>query len=150
MLSPQALKGIERNPEMDKAVLETELQNSDDSIMPLTCPRCKISMKKKDAPYGLDFKLDICKGCNLIWLDNGELEALQIAFEETPGGKDILERRRLMEEMSNERKEQLNKNISKARDYIPNDHNQYHTYRYGRRREGFSVLGWLVDSVFRF
>ncbi len=151
MLSPQSLKGIERNPEMDKSVLETETVKMEDSLCSIKCPKCRLEMRKKDAPHSLDFHLDICEGCNLIWLDNGELEAIQIAFEETPGGQDILTRRREMEEMSEERKAQLNENIAKARDYLPNDYNdQFHTYKYGRRRDGVPLIGWLVDSFFRF
>ncbi|TNG00911.1 MAG: hypothetical protein EP297_03030, partial [Gammaproteobacteria bacterium] len=45
------------------------------------CPACNTQMQK--AKYGKfrDTIIDICKSCSGIWLDKGELEAIQADFE---------------------------------------------------------------------
>ena len=114
------------------------------------CPKCKIAMSKRPAPHALKFNIDTCESCSLIWLDHGELEAIQIAFEESPAGKDMLERRRMMNEMSDERKEALDANIAKAPDRIPNavEPERFHLMGNDYRRNHYSVLGSIIDSFF--
>jgi len=46
------------------------------------CPRCLVYMEKlKVSGAGHTFHLDRCGACQLIWLDPGELELLQIQYE---------------------------------------------------------------------
>jgi len=46
------------------------------------CPRCLVYMEKlKVSGAGHTFHLDRCVACQLIWLDPGELELLQIQYE---------------------------------------------------------------------
>ena len=151
LLTKNALNRIERNPEMERSVLEMEVDDSSDSEGVLKCPKCRVGMRKEQSPHGLDFSVDICESCGLLWLDHGELEALQIAFEESPAGRDMIERRKIMSDMSDERREALNANIAKARDRIPNpvdDPNRFNLLGGEYRRERFSILGSLIDSFF--
>lgn len=147
LVTKTALNNIKKNPEMQMSVLAMETEGMNDSKDVVRCPKCRIAMTKKPAPYGLDFGIDACESCNLIWLDHGELEALQIAFEETPGGRDMLERRRMMNEMSDQRREELDANIAKARDRIPNPVERGGLH-FGYQRKRYSVFGALIDSFF--
>jgi len=46
------------------------------------CPRCLVYMEKlKVSGAGCAFHLDRCGACQLVWLDPGELELLQIQYE---------------------------------------------------------------------
>lgn len=46
-----------------------------------TCPGCDITMEK--AKYGMysPKTIDKCPQCSVIWLDEGELEDIQVAYE---------------------------------------------------------------------
>ena len=46
------------------------------------CIRCGGEMEKR-AERGV--LLDHCRACNAVWLDGGELEALELGVERTPG-----------------------------------------------------------------
>lgn len=48
-------------------------QNSKHSDAIIKCPRCNINMKKVEQR---DVVIDICKKCNGMWLDDGEIERL--------------------------------------------------------------------------
>jgi Zn-finger nucleic acid-binding protein len=46
------------------------------------CPRCLVYMEKlKVSGVGHTFHLDRCGACQLVWLDPGELELIQIQYE---------------------------------------------------------------------
>ena len=47
-----------------------------DTVSDIRCHRCRIAMEKKPAPHGLNFKVDVCDSCGIIWLDHGELETI--------------------------------------------------------------------------
>ena len=152
LLSTSAMKNIERNPEMAQSILEEEAQVMADTAHEVRCPKCHISLKKTNAPHGLQFKIDVCHSCNIIWLDSGELESIQLAYEASPAGQDNRRRREEMENMSEERQQQLQEGIDKAPDRISLADND--SYRYGRHGygnvAGNFIVDWLVNSVFRF
>jgi Zn-finger nucleic acid-binding protein len=116
-----------------------------DSSAVIKCPRCFIAMKKQAAPYGLDFSVDLCEPCGVLWLDGGEIEALQSAFEQTPTAQEMLKRKQAFKEMDKSRLEALNKNIAKARDRIPDRKN----YAFPNRPHLIPrVVSSLIDSFF--
>ena len=148
LLSPGAIKNIERNPEMSQDVLESETQVMADTVEPVKCPKCRITMQKKYAPHGLEFSIDLCRSCNLIWLDAGELESIQLAYEASPAGQDNLRRRQDMENMSAERKMQLQEGIDKAPDRRSMlDHDD--RAGYGSHRGSGLLVDWILSSIFR-
>lgn len=148
LLSPNSLKNIERNPEMSQEVLEAETQLMADTVKTVTCPKCRISMQKKYAPHGLDFNIDVCRCCNLIWLDGGELESIQLAYEASPAGQDNIRRRQEMANMSEERRMQLQAGIDKAPDRRSMlDHDD--RMRYGNYRGSGLLVDWIISSLFK-
>jgi Zn-finger nucleic acid-binding protein len=151
LVTKTALNSIEKNPEMKESVLKAETGDMSDTVGTIRCPKCHISMKKKPAPHALKFTIDVCESCSLIWLDHGELEALQIAFEKSPAGREMLQRRKEMNEMSDERKEMLVANIAKAPDRLPNpvDHGELNIIGTRRRYRRYSILSSIIDSVFK-
>jgi Zn-finger nucleic acid-binding protein len=149
LLSSTAMKGIERNPEMQQEVLESETQIMADSIQPVVCPKCRITMQKKNAPHSLNFNIDVCRSCNVIWLDAGELESIQLAYEASSSGQDNIRRRKEMENMSEERKLQLQKNINKAPDHMSlTDSDNRMGSGYGHHGTSSMIVDWIVDSLF--
>ena len=47
----------------------------------LTCPRCRVEMERKEYAYCSQVLIDACPRCGGVWLDKGELEALEIFYE---------------------------------------------------------------------
>lgn len=48
-----------------------------DQLTALTCPKCKMIMQKAEHPRDENVILDYCEKCSGIWLDGGELTAIQ-------------------------------------------------------------------------
>lgn len=48
----------------------------------LTCPKCQGKMSKQEHGYCSQILVDVCTTCRGIWLDRGELEALEVFFEQ--------------------------------------------------------------------
>ena len=52
------------------------------------CPRCLMFMDRIDASWGMcTFHLDRCEPCKAVWLDAGELELVQAAYEKEVDGR---------------------------------------------------------------
>ncbi len=45
------------------------------------CPKCNINMVSREYGYCSQIIIDICPQCSGIWLDHGELKALEVFFE---------------------------------------------------------------------
>ena len=54
-----------------------KIPNEYDQLTALSCPKCKVVMKKAEHPRDVNVILDYCEGCSGIWLDRGELTAIQ-------------------------------------------------------------------------
>lgn len=54
-----------------------KIPNEYDQLTALACPKCKVIMKKADHPRDENVILDYCEECSGIWLDGGELTAIQ-------------------------------------------------------------------------
>ena len=81
------LRIIERKREVTvpaQAAGTTTRQAGEEFI--LLCPRCKVTMKK--FRYGKEpaVTVDQCRRCKALWLDAGELEAIQASFERWEDG----------------------------------------------------------------
>ncbi len=48
----------------------------------LTCPKCAGSMGKQEHGDCSQILVDVCSACRGVWLDAGELEALEAFFEQ--------------------------------------------------------------------
>jgi len=49
----------------------------------ITCPDCNTAMERKEYAYTSQIMIDKCPKCHGIWLDKGELQALEIFFEKS-------------------------------------------------------------------
>ena len=58
------------------------------------------------------FQLDICRKCQMIWFDGGELAKFQLDYESSIKAIDQLERQKLAQSLSGDRKEQLEERIA--------------------------------------
>ncbi|MGM0597761.1 MAG: zf-TFIIB domain-containing protein [Myxococcota bacterium] len=69
---------LSQQPEYSRKAYEMELQKN---LPDLDCPKCGTEMIKKE--YGLSSQIiiDTCLDCRGIWLDKGELEALEVFYE---------------------------------------------------------------------
>jgi len=47
----------------------------------LSCPKCEGAMSKVEHGYCSQIVVDVCPSCRGIWLDQGELQALEVFFE---------------------------------------------------------------------
>lgn len=47
----------------------------------LKCPSCDSEMAEREHGYCSQIYIDVCPGCQGVWLDKGELQALEIFFE---------------------------------------------------------------------
>lgn len=76
---------IKNRREKTKDDLLSELVASDgaDTTEKIRCPRCLSNMQKRTVKLGDQdgFITDTCKKCELVWLDEGEIAKVQIAFE---------------------------------------------------------------------
>ena len=82
------LRLIERKREVNvpaQAAGTSTRQGPDEEFIQL-CPRCKLTMKK--FRYGKEpaVTVDQCRRCKALWLDAGELEAIQASFERWEDG----------------------------------------------------------------
>ncbi len=47
------------------------------------CPQCDVPMEQREHGYTSQVMVDTCPGCRGVWLDKGELKALEVFFERT-------------------------------------------------------------------
>ena len=64
---------VGRAYEMARSKLESERK----------CHNCGKSMEKREYGYCSQIMIDVCPSCRGIWLDNGEIQALEVFFERT-------------------------------------------------------------------
>ena len=112
------LGGIQAKRERSRAQLETELGETRgrDTRKIVHCPECSSAMEKRIVKRPHSFAIDCCDDCGLVWLDGGELAALQLAYEASGRGRESRELKRRMDEMSPERRTEFEQNIAKLPD----------------------------------
>jgi len=47
----------------------------------LNCPKCSVQLDRREHGYCSQILVDICHDCQGVWLDNGEIQALEVFFE---------------------------------------------------------------------
>jgi Zn-finger nucleic acid-binding protein len=85
----QANKGNYYADEIKKlpdVVNQSFLQAIDKSRPLINCPICTkdnnpVQMERREHGYCSQIMIDVCPNCNGIWLDKGEIKALEIFFE---------------------------------------------------------------------
>ena len=84
LMSLARLDGIKRANRKKTEALKAEASDdlTRDTDVRIACPRCHAWMTKEalDLP-ALDLHADVCKPCQLVWLDGGELALIQLAYE---------------------------------------------------------------------
>ncbi|MEE3369688.1 MAG: zf-TFIIB domain-containing protein [Planctomycetota bacterium] len=119
LMKRQRMAQIQSNREMSSEELEghAEKRATADTTDLIRCPRCHGQrMNKEKVQFDLrpdeSFQLDICRQCQVIWFDGGELAKLQLDYESSIKAIDQLERQQLAQSLSGERKEQLEQRIA--------------------------------------
>jgi Zn-finger nucleic acid-binding protein len=73
-------------------------KHREDTAAVARCPACNYRMEKRsafeNAPKSRrggvpDFRIDVCPGCKSIWLDGGELEKLELDFQQSSFGTEL-------------------------------------------------------------
>ena len=85
----QANKGKNYDAELAKMpdlVNQSYLQALEKSRPLLDCPKCKeagktVAMDRREHGYCSQIMVDVCHDCQGIWLDKGEVQALEVFFE---------------------------------------------------------------------
>lgn len=89
-LDHRELEGIQESLERDYS---SELQQVPDHVARAyqmaraeaaptrPCPECGIELDRKEYGYCSQILIDACRQCRGVWLDRGELEALEVFFE---------------------------------------------------------------------
>lgn len=74
----------QRDDDMPEPVQQKMIEIADRSNTrrTLRCPRCRRDMTKEPFRHAKNVELDHCKPCDLIWLDQGELETCRIGWTE--------------------------------------------------------------------
>ena len=82
------------------------------------CPECRSVMEKHDVKGGVKFEHSVCRACDWIWLDPGEIELYQLAYLVSDKGKEAKRFKEIHENMTPEQKAELHKLIGKLPDKI--------------------------------
>jgi Zn-finger nucleic acid-binding protein len=69
---------LARMPDLGFNAYELALQKSGRTLM---CPKCGAEMESREYARCSQVMIDVCPSCHGIWLDKGELEALEVFFE---------------------------------------------------------------------
>lgn len=51
------------------------------ALPPVTCPNCSTETERREHSYCSQVLIDVCPKCRGIWLDEGEIKALEVFFE---------------------------------------------------------------------
>jgi Zn-finger nucleic acid-binding protein len=115
LLAAQRADAIKRKREKDVEELKDEVLEAalPDSHDPVRCPRCHGKMDKQWIRDPASFLLDKCEACDLWWFDAGEIARYQLAYQISAQGREAAEMQERFADMSDERKEELARNIQR-------------------------------------
>jgi Zn-finger nucleic acid-binding protein len=80
----QANKGknySEEIKQLPELVNSSYLQALEKNRPALNCPKCSAQMDRYEHGYCSQILIDVCHDCQGVWLDNGEIQALEVFFE---------------------------------------------------------------------
>lgn len=108
---------VEPRNEPEQLESHAEQQATADSTDLIRCLRCRVQRMSKEKIHfdqrpDESFQLDICRKCQMIWFDGGELAKFQLDYESSIKAIDQLERQKLAQSLSGDRKEQLEERIA--------------------------------------
>ena len=69
---------LARLPDMAGQAYEQAMQSK---LPELACPKCDTALEQRQYGYASQIMVDSCPQCGGVWLDKGELQALEIFFE---------------------------------------------------------------------
>ena len=110
---------IKQSRERSADVLKQEAaaESDTDTVERLRCPRCRVEKMRKERiriePEG-EFQLDVCKKCDYIWFDGGELARWQLDHEAGASAQEAERFRQRVESRSEAEQAALNKRIADA------------------------------------
>jgi Zn-finger nucleic acid-binding protein len=110
---------IKQSRERSEDVLrhEAETQTTGDSAESLRCPRCRAVKMQKERirvePEG-EFLLDVCKKCDHVWFDGGELARWQLDHEAGESAREAEQFRRRVESRTPEEQAALEARLAQA------------------------------------
>lgn len=115
LLRFKSIKRVDRkSPDELKSEAKSEFRKS--SIETLKCPKCHLALEKRrvDLPF-VELHTDVCEGCEVVWLDGGELALLQLGYQASSKFIDAQEFKRRMAELeaSPARKARFEENLGK-------------------------------------
>ena len=68
---------------------EEVVSNNQNKTRQLSCPSCGDALYEKEHGFFSKIMIDTCIGCRGIWLDRGELKALELFFEQNKPKKQM-------------------------------------------------------------
>jgi Zn-finger nucleic acid-binding protein len=74
------IEEMDKFPDYAGNAYEVALQKK---MADITCPSCSATLERKEYAYTSQIMIDKCPSCHGIWLDKGELQALEIFFEKS-------------------------------------------------------------------
>jgi Zn-finger nucleic acid-binding protein len=118
LLSRKRLEGIQASPATSIEQLKQEVINESqpDTTEAIRCPRCMRKMDKNFIEAPASLHIDVCRECDFIWLDGGELGRLQLAHEMKPQAQEARRFRERLKAMTAEEREQFEADMAKLPD----------------------------------
>ena len=118
LVARRRLKLIKSTREMGPEALHEEVrtEQAPDSRDQLRCPKCLAEVMRKERVRVSDeqsFHLDVCRKCDNVWLDGGELARLQIKFEQSAKALDAFAHQERIESLSGDERTELEERIDK-------------------------------------
>ncbi len=133
------IKGArEQKPEALRSEAQTE--RAPDTQERIRCPHCRVeAMRKERVRVGGDeeFHLDVCRKCDRVWLDGGELARLQMKFEQSAKALEAFARQERLQTFDDQQRTELEERIDKLRE-------QPELFGASLTEVGFGVAGLLL------
>ena len=93
---------------------EARTEQAPDTHDQVRCPKCLAEVMRKERVRVSDeeaFHLDVCRKCDNVWLDGGELARLQIKFEQSAKALDAFAHQERLESLSGNERTELEERI---------------------------------------
>jgi Zn-finger nucleic acid-binding protein len=109
----------EQKPEALASAAQTE--RAPDTQERIRCPHCRVESMRKERVRvgegeGEEFHLDVCRKCDRVWLDGGELARLQMKFEQSAKALEAFARQERLQTFDDEKRTELEERIDKLRE----------------------------------
>jgi len=98
---------------------EAHTEQASDTHERLRCPSCLVEVMNKErvrVTADDSFHLDVCRKCDRVWLDGGELARLQIKFEQSAKAVEAFAHQEKLQNLSGGEQTELEERIGKLRD----------------------------------